>query len=138
MIEGEPISMPLVPDAELEATIRMMPMAFTVLDFADVFAESFPLRWAQLVDRYGLYGSGTRYSVLTYLGNRIGSYSRRKEPNLLEPTPSGWTPEEGPFLRRTSPEERKRFGSHWIVVYRRRDAEDRERRRAGRVKRRRS
>ncbi|WP_456413573.1 hypothetical protein [Oceanithermus profundus] len=112
--------MPLLPDEDLEAVVRLMPEAFTVLEFADRLAKVRPERWAELVERYGLYGSGTRYSALTYLGNRLGAYSRRKGRPLLLPTPRGWKPEESPFLRRATPEERKRFGSPWIVVYRRR------------------
>jgi len=37
-----------------------------------------------------------------------------------EPMPVGWKPEEGRYLRRTTPEERQRFGSPWIAIYRRR------------------
>ncbi len=110
---------PLVPDEEVEATIELMAPSFSILAFADAFAAAFPDRWDALVERYGLYGSGTRYSVLTYLGNRLSSYSRRTEANLLEPTPEGWSPREGPFLRRSTDEERERFGSAWMVVYRR-------------------
>jgi hypothetical protein len=113
---------PLVPTEQLETVIRHMPDAFTILDFADVFREQFPDVWRGLVERYGLYGSGTRHSALTYLSNRLSAYSRRKKPGLVEPTPVGWKPEEGRYLRRTSREERQRFGSPWIVVYRRRQA----------------
>jgi hypothetical protein len=108
---------------QLEATISRMDPTFTILDFADEFQAQFPGAWRGLVERYGLYGSGTRYSVLTYLSNRLSSYSRRKSTGLLEPTPTGWKPEEGPFLRRTLPEERGRFGSQWIVVFRKRPAD---------------
>ncbi len=97
-----------------------MPNAFTVLEYVEVFRDLYPQVWRHLEERYGLYGSGTRYSALTYLSNRLSSYSRRKEPNLLEPTPVGWKPEESRYLRRTTAEERQRFGSHWIVVFRRR------------------
>ena len=107
---------------EVEAVIPQMPKAFTILDFADAFAEQFPELWQQLVERYGLYGSGTRYSALTYLSNRLSAYSKRKTPGLLEPMPVGWKPGEGRYLRRTTPEERQRFGSPWIAVYRRRRA----------------
>jgi hypothetical protein len=113
---------PLVSVEEVEAVIPEMPEAFTILDFVDVFAERFPERWKELVDRYGLYGSGTRYSALTYLSNRLSSYSRRKRPGLVDPMPVGWKPEEGRYLRRTTAEERQRFGSRWIAVYRRRSA----------------
>lgn len=112
--------MPLVPDDELEAVIASMPAGFTVLDFADRFAAEYPARWDELTERYGLYGSGTRYWALTYLGNRLSGCSRRKEPGLLEPTPRGWKPEESRFLRRATRSERERFGSPWMVVYRRR------------------
>jgi hypothetical protein len=108
-----------------------MPDAFTILDLVAAFREQFPDPWQQLVDRYGLYGSGTRYSALTYLSNRLRSYSKRKTPGLLEPMPVGWKPEacpersrrEGRYLRRTTPEERQHFGSPWIAVYHRRHEE---------------
>jgi hypothetical protein len=95
--------------------------AFTILDLADAFQEECPDVWDSLVERYGLYGSGPRYSALTYLSNRLSSYARRKTPGLVEPTPRGWKPEEGRYLRRTTEEERERFGSRWIVIYRRRE-----------------
>ncbi len=115
------MTQPRVSVEQLETIIRQMPDAFTILDFADAFAERFPEVWQALVERYGLYGSGTRYSALTYLSNRLSSYSKRKTPGLLEPMPVGWKPEEGRYLRRTTREERKRFGSPWIAVYRRRE-----------------
>lgn len=113
---------PPVSVEQLERVIGHMPQAFTILDFADAFREQFPEIWGRLVERYGLYGSGTRYSALTYLSNRLSSYSKRKAPGLLEPMPIGWKPEEGRYLRRTRPEERGRFGSPWIAIYRRQNA----------------
>ncbi len=111
---------PRVSVEQVEAVVRQMPEAFTILDFVEVFRQQFPELWQQLVERYGLYGSGTRYSALTYLSNRLSAYSKRKVPGLLEPMPVGWKPEEGRYLRRATPEERKHFGSPWIAVYRRR------------------
>jgi hypothetical protein len=105
------MSKPIVPTEQLETVIRRLPDAFTILDFADVFREAYPDVWEGLVERYGLYGSGTRYSALTYLSNRISAYARRKAPALLEPTPKGWKPEEGRYLRRSTKKERERFGS---------------------------
>jgi hypothetical protein len=113
------MSNPLVSTEQMEAVIRKMPAAFTILDFADEFRKFHALLWRQLVKRYGLYGSGTRHSALTYLSNRLSAYSRRRAPGLLEPTPTGWKPAESRFLRRARPDERKRFGSPWIVVFRR-------------------
>ncbi len=110
---------PMVPDDLLEAVIHEMPKAFTILDFVAALERLHPDAWRRLVDRYGLYGSGTRYSALTYLSNRLSTYARRQEPNLLEPTPTGWRPREGRYLRRTTREERQRFGSPWIVIFRR-------------------
>lgn len=111
---------PRVSVEEVEAVIPHMPETFTILDFVAAFAEQFPELWQQLVDRYGLYGSGTRYSALTYLSNRLSAYSKHKALGLLELMPVGWKPEEGRYQRRTTPEERQRFGSPWIAVYRRR------------------
>ncbi len=110
---------PIVSDEVLERVVRVMSEAFTILDFAAAFQRLHPEDWERLVHRYGLYGSGTRYSALTYLSNRLSSYSRRQEPNLLEPTPTGWKPQESRYLRPTTSKERKRFGSPWIVVFRR-------------------
>ena len=112
---------PPVSTEQIETVIRGMPEGFTILDFVDVFKKQFPDPWRKLVKRYGLYGSGTRYSVLTYFSNRLSVYSRRKRPGLLEPTPTGWNPQASRFLRRTSKEERRRFGSPWMVVFRRRE-----------------
>jgi hypothetical protein len=106
---------------QLESVIRAMPEAFTILDYTAAFARAFPETWDELVERYGLYGSGTRYSALTYLSNRLSTYSRRKTPGLLEPTPTGWKPEEGRYLRRSTAEEREHFGSYWITIFRRRE-----------------
>jgi hypothetical protein len=108
---------PRVSVEQLEAVIRQMADAFTILDFVAAFQGQFPDLWQQLVDRYGLYGSDTRYSALTYLSNRLSSYSKRKTLGLLEPMPVGWKPEVGRYLRRTTPEERQHFGSPWIAVY---------------------
>jgi hypothetical protein len=70
--------MPVTPSSvsteHLEVVIRRMPEAFTILDFADSFREQFPELWQRLVGRYGLYGSGTCYSALTYLSNRLSAY----------------------------------------------------------------
>jgi len=117
--EGIPMKSSPVDDQQLTAIIREMPGAFTIIEYADAFKRHFPTKWRELVKTYGLYGSGTRYSALTYLSNRLSSYSRRREPGLLEPTPVGWKPQESRFLRRTTAEERERFGSHWIVIFRR-------------------
>ena len=116
------MSTPLVSTEQLEIFISRMPDGFTILDFADDFRERFPDVWRGLVERYGLYRSGIRCAALTYLSNRLSAYLRRKKPGLVEPTPVGWKPEEGRYLRRTSREERQRFGSPWIVIYRRRRA----------------
>lgn len=109
----------VVPDAQLEAVVRGMPVTFTILDYVEAFQRLQPGLWQELVHRYGLYGSGARYSALTYLSNRLSTYSRRKEANLLKPTPRGWKPEETPSRRRTTAEERRRFGSPWIVIFHR-------------------
>ncbi|MCJ2520415.1 MAG: hypothetical protein LN412_05645 [Candidatus Thermoplasmatota archaeon] len=62
---------PLVSDEQLEPVIQEMPEAFTILDFATAFERLHATVWAHLEERYGLYGSGTRYSVMTYLSNRM-------------------------------------------------------------------
>ncbi|RME47968.1 MAG: hypothetical protein D6791_04520, partial [Chloroflexi bacterium] len=71
---------PRVSVEQLEAVIRQMPDAFTILDFVDAFAGRFPQVWQALVERYGLYGSGTRYSARTYLSNRLSRGTRPCAP----------------------------------------------------------
>ncbi len=82
------------------------------------------LCWAQVQTAAAAFTTpteeGKSYSALTYLSSRLSAYSRRKSPCLFEPTPVGWKPEESRFLGRALPEERERFGSPWIEVFRRR------------------
>jgi len=111
-----------ISDEELKKVVEKMPSSFTILDYVDLMQKMFPELWKALVKKYGLYGDGskTRYSALTYLSNRLSSYSRRKKPGLLEPMPVGWKPQEGRYLRRTKPKDRRQFGSPWIVVFQKR------------------
>jgi hypothetical protein len=48
------MSKPIVPAEQLEAVIRQMPDAFTILDFVDACQEKYPAVWDMLVERYGL------------------------------------------------------------------------------------
>ncbi len=90
---------------------------FTVLDVVEAMKHDFPEEWDFLVHKYGLFGSGTKYSAQTYLSNRLSVYSRSPHQQVLLPTPTGWNPVESRFLRRTTPQEREHFGSSWIVIF---------------------
>ena len=106
----------LLEEEKLAETIRRIPTSsFTVLDFIEVFKGLYPEDWERLVKRFGQLGERRRYTVTTYLSNRLDLYSRKPGSLLLPFT--RWS--EGRFkdYRRTTAEERKRFGSPWIAVF---------------------
>jgi hypothetical protein len=110
--------MALLSREEIESTIKSLrKREFTVLDFADALRHRHPELWTTLVGRFGEFGEKRRYTVSTYLSNRLEEYSRAGD-GLLEPHPHyGEGRQRG--HRRPSAEERARFGSPWIAVYRR-------------------
>ena len=76
----------------------------------------FPNQWDKLTNRFGLFGEKTRYTVSTYLANRLYTYSH-KSNSLLEPFKKYKKGGKGDY-RRATKEERKSFGSSWIATYR--------------------
>jgi len=101
----------------IEGTIKKMSQdTFTVLDFIEAFRALFPDEWNKLLQRYGLFGGGRRYTATTYLSNRLDIYSQKPGSQLAKFTRYS----EGRFkdYRRTTEEERRTFGSPWIAVYR--------------------
>jgi len=106
---------------KLVETIKRVPhRSFTVLEFIDVFQSLYPLDWQRLVERYGLYGEKRRYTVTTYLSNRLDLYSKQPDSLLFPLTP--YSENRSKDYRRPTKEERKRFGSPWIAVFRKREA----------------
>jgi uncharacterized protein YifE (UPF0438 family) len=111
--------MPLLDRETLEAVIRRLRRReFTVLDFADALRRQMPETWSALVARFGEFGEKRRYTLSTYLSNRLEEYSRR-EDSLLERHPH-YMEDRAAGYRRPTPAEKKRFGSPWIAVYRKR------------------
>lgn len=106
----------IVEEQKVEETIKNMPKeSFTVLDFIEVFRRMYPKEWEKLLERFGLFGSKKRYTVTTYLSNRLDVYSQKPYSILVPFTRY----KEGKFkdYRKTTEEERKVFGSPWIAVY---------------------
>ena len=106
----------IVEEEKIEEAIKNFPKdAFTVLDFIDVFREMYPEDWKRLVERFGLFGSKRRYTVTTYLSNRLDAYSHKPHSILIPLTRY----KEAKFkdYRRTTKEEKKIFGSPWIAVF---------------------
>jgi len=100
-------------------TIEKLPeSSFTILDFMNTCKELFPDQWQKLVERFGLFGEKKRYTVATYLANRLYVYSHKPQ-SCLEPFRKYGKAEKGDY-RRTTKEEKKIFGSAWIAIYRRR------------------
>jgi len=106
----------LLEEQKIEETIKRMPRnSFTVLDFIHVFEALYPEDWKRLKERFGQFGEKRRYTVNTYLANRLDLYSQ-KSYSLLRPFIRY---SQGKFKdrRRTTKEEKKHFGSPWISVF---------------------
>lgn len=58
--------------------------SFTILDFMGKFNDLFPEKWEKLVKKYSQYGSKKRYTSVTYLSNRLYSYSQKPD-SILRP-----------------------------------------------------
>lgn len=111
----------LLREEKIVETIRHIPSSsFTVLDFMDALGVLYPQDWERLVERYGLYGEKRRYTATTYLSNRLDLYSRQPHSLLLPLTP--YSEDRSKDYRRPTPEERERFGSPWIAVFKKREA----------------
>jgi len=109
----------LLEEQKIEETIKRVPGdSFTVLDFIDVFKAVYPEDWRRLKGRFGQFGEKRRYTVNTYLSNRLDLYSQ-KSYSLLRPFIRY---SQGKFKdrRRTTKEEQKHFGSPWISVFKKR------------------
>jgi len=116
MQRGEITMKTLLKEEKIEETIRRIPQgSFTVLDFIQVFKASYSEDWKRLVERFGQFGEKRRYTVTTYLSNRLDIYSQ-KPHSLLQPFTRY---SEGKFkdYRKTTKEEQKHFGSSWIAVF---------------------
>ncbi len=106
----------LLEEDKIAATIGQIPSrSFTVLDFSEVFKTLYPADWQRLVARFGQFGEKRRYTVTTYLSNRLDVYSQ-KPGSLLQPL-THYRQAEFKGRRRTSKEEQQRFGSPWIAVF---------------------
>jgi hypothetical protein len=104
----------IVEEPKIEETIRhILKDEFTVLDFTESFKKLYHEEWKRLVERFGLFGSKRRYTVTTYLSNRLDVYSQKPYSILVPFTRYS----EGKFkdYRKTTEEERKFFGSPWIA-----------------------
>lgn len=51
--------------------------SFSILEFMETFKAVFPGEWKGLVKRFGLFGEKIRYTVATYLANRLYTYSHK-------------------------------------------------------------
>jgi hypothetical protein len=114
--DGEIVAKTPLEKEEIVETIRSMPRSsFTVLEFIEVFRSSYPEDWDRLVERFGQFGEKRRYTVTTYLSNRLDFYSRQPGPLLLPLIRFG--EDKIKDYRKTTTEEVKRFGRPWISVY---------------------
>jgi hypothetical protein len=110
---------PILEERKIMETIEKLPgSSFTILDFMKTFKELFPDQWQKLAERFGLFGEKRRYTVATYLANRLYLYSHKSE-SCLEPFRRLKKGGKGDY-RRATKEEKEFFGSPWIAIYRKR------------------
>jgi hypothetical protein len=70
----------ILEERKITETVRKLPeSSFTILDFMRTFRELFPNQWQKLVERFGLFGEKKRYTVATYLANRLYLYSHKPQ-----------------------------------------------------------
>lgn len=100
----------------IETIYKLPESSFTILDFMGTIKELFPEKWDKLIERFGLFGEKRRYTVATYLANRLYIYSQKHQSCLI-PFRKYKKGGKGDYRRATS-EERKFFGSPWIAIYR--------------------
>ena len=111
-------SKPILEEKKIEETItNILGDSFTVLDFIEALKAEYPEDWKRLVERFGLYGSKKRYTVTTYLSNRLDVYSRKPYSRLLPLTRFNKSKTD---YRRPTKQEKEVFGSPWIAVYKKR------------------
>jgi len=114
-------SKPIINEEKIEKTIKNIRKAsFTVLDFISAFEGIYPDDWKKLVERFGLFGKERRYTVNTYLSNRLDVYSH-KPSSILVPF-KRYKKAKFKDYRKTTVEEKKVFGSPWIAVYKKKQA----------------
>jgi len=110
---------PILEERKIIETIeKLTEGSFTILDFMKTFKELFPNQWQKLVERFGLFGEKKKYTVATYLANRLYLYSHKSE-SCLEPFRKYKKCGKGDY-RRTNKKEIESFGSPWIAIYRKR------------------
>jgi len=115
----------LLGEEKIKQTIRAISNdTFTVLDFIVNFKRKYPVDWNKLVERFGQFGSKRRYTVTTYFSNRLDVYSQ-KPNSILEPF-TRYKQAKFKDYRRTTPNERKVFGSSFIAVFRKKKGRDTE------------
>lgn len=106
----------IVEEEKIEETIRKIPQeSFTVLDFMQEFKRIYPKNWEMLVEKFGLFGSKRRYTVSTYLSNRLDIYSQKPHSILVPFT--RYSQGKLQNYRKITSEERAVFGSPWIAVF---------------------
>jgi hypothetical protein len=114
--EGATQKLVLLEEAKIESAVeKVRRNSFTVLDFADAVKKSYPEDWRRLVKRFGEFGEKRRYTVTTYLANRLDIYSQ-KPASLLKPL-THYSEGKMKDRRRTSKEEQRHFGSPWIAIF---------------------
>jgi hypothetical protein len=100
----------------VEVTVkRVGKAAFTVLDFIEAFKLLYPSDWARLVKRFGKFGEKRRYTVTTYLSNRLDVYSH-KPTSFLQPF-TRYSKGKLRDYRKVTDDERLYFGGQWIAVF---------------------
>jgi hypothetical protein len=112
----------LLEEEKIDEVITRIPQrSFTVLDFIQVLKELYLVDWTRLVERFGQFGEKRRYTVTTYLSNRLDFYSRKPSSSLQPLT--RYSENKSKDYRKTTKAERRHFGSPWIAVFKKKPKE---------------
>lgn len=107
----------LLEEEKIVVTIkRLRKNSFSILNFVETFKKIFPDDFNKLTERFGLFGEKKRYTIATYLANRLYIHSH-KPSSVLKPFQKYSNGVKRDY-RIATKEERESFGSRWMAIYR--------------------
>lgn len=111
----------IIKDDKIDTAIESIAEdSFTALDFAGVYERLFPDEWKIFVQRYGLPGEDSRYTLLDFFTNRLEYYSH-KEKALIFPV-ERFNSKKSNSFRPATKEEKKYFGEKLVTVFKKKQA----------------
>lgn len=107
----------LLEEEKVVATIKVLRKnSFSIIDFIETFKKIYPDDFKKLAERFGLFGEKKRYTIATYLANRLYIHSH-KPSSVLKPFQK-YSKGMMRDYRIAAKGERESFGSRWMAIYR--------------------